>query len=174
MKKILSLLLVLSLILSFAACGNEKVIDVKLSYNDNTEGAKTIGIEFSYPEEAGIEAEIDTDYAELVDEEEGYALKIALYEDEDYKTKDEWAKEMEVSYKEVDLLGYKGHSYNDVGGFTMFLLLETAGENFRYVKFDLDGDFYDEEAENFFYDNKEIQKVVNSFKYLGEIEDVAE
>lgn len=174
MKKILSVVLTGLFILMLVSCAPGG-IKVDLTYNNGTSDAKTIGAEFYYPEDAGYEITAEVDFAELYDAEEDYTLQISLYDDERYVSEKAWAEEnVADSYKEVEMLGYSGYSYNTVGGFSMFLVVEEPEESYRYVAFELENSHGGEEAEKFFNESKEVQDVVKSFKYLGEIQETAE
>lgn len=168
MKNLLKIIMAGVLMISLAACGNSGT-KVDLSYSS---GEKTYGAEFYYPDNSDIELYTEEDYAELNDNTEEYTFEIGLYESDDYEYSQNWAKEqLPDSYKETEVAGYKGYSYSTVSEYTLILPLEEVEEGvFRYVEFELQIDGNAEETEKFFNENKDIQSVMKSFKYLGDIE----
>lgn len=169
MKKLLAVVLVGLMILSLAACGdNGTKVDLRYS-----SGEKTYGVEFYYPNNSDIEIFTEEDYAELNDNVEEYTFEIGLYEDDDYEYSQNWAKEqLPDSYKETEVVGYKGYSYSTVSEYTLVLPLEEVEDGtFRYVELELQIDGNAEETEKFFNENKDIQSIMKSFKYLDDIEE---
>ena len=171
MKKLLSVILAGLMVLSMTACGGGT--KVSLSYNSGYENSKTFGVEFTYPDNADIELYTEEDYAEINDNVEEYTFEIAIYEDDDYEYSENWAKESVAdTYKEVEVLGYKGYSYSIVSEYTVILPFEEVEEGvFRYVELELQIDGDAEETEKFFNENKDIQSILKSMKYLGNIEE---
>ena len=100
-------------------------------------------------------------------------FEISLYEDDDYEYSQNWAKEnVSDSYQETEVAGFKGYSYSTASEYTLILPLEEVEEGtFRYVELELQIDGNAEETKNFFNENKDIQSIMNSFKYLGDVEE---
>ena len=62
MKKLLSVILMVTLVLSLAACGGNKGAKITL-YEDTWEGENVkLAVDFYYPEDAGITLEGDEEY----------------------------------------------------------------------------------------------------------------
>lgn len=168
MRKLLAVILAGLMLLSLAACGDSGT-KVDLRYD----GEKTYGVEFYYPNNSDIEIYTEEDYAELNDNTEEYTFEISLYEDDDYEYSQNWAKEnVSDSYQETEVAGFKGYSYSTASEYTLILPLEEVEEGtFRYVELELQIDGNAEETKNFFNENKDIQSIMNSFKYLGDVEE---
>ena len=169
MKKLSAVILAGLMVLSLSACG-DKGTKVDLSYSS---GEKSYGVEFYYPNNSDIELYTEEDYAELNDNTEEYTFEIGLYEDDDYEYSQNWAKEnVSDSYQETEVAGFKGYSYSTVSEYTLVLPIEEVEEGtFRYVELELQIDGNAEETKKFFNENKDIQSIMKSFKYLGDIEE---
>ena len=136
MKKILALLLVVSMVFALAACRNNdgaKKEDAPTGVKMNLETLPTSGIdyvlktEFYYPENSGITVEYnETDCIALADEGDEYIMMLKIAEDEDYEYTRDWAIESygEEAIKDVKLGELDAYMYCGIDSYNLCALLE--------------------------------------------------
>jgi hypothetical protein len=183
MKKILALLLAVSMVFALAACGNNdgaKKEDAPAGVKMNLETRPTSAIdyvlktEFYYPENSGITVEYnETDCIALADEGDGYIMMLKIAEDEDYEYTKDWVIETygEEAIKDVKLGELDAYMYCGLDSYNLCALLEkdATEEGHRYVTIEIGTPCEsEEEIVKFVNDNTEIQHILKSFKYIGE------
>lgn len=165
MKKILALLLAVSMVFALAACGSS---GTKVTVENDD---KTISIELSYPENAGIELGGEGAYVDFTDDEEQYYVFVELFEHDMYDYYKSGAVEDET-FTETKIGGYYAYSTDDGDSmYTTILFEEEPVEDnvYRYAEIQIDGPLNtDTDIKDFVKGNKEIQSILNSIKYLGE------
>ena len=165
MKKLLAFILVGIMVLSFASCGSSGTKVTLENYE------KTISIELAYPENAGILVDCGEDYIDFTDDEEQYFVNIELYEHDMYEYyKSEDAED--ETFTESTIGGCYAYSVDDGDSmYTTVLFEEEPIEDdvYRYARIQIDGPLNtDKDIKDFVKENKEIQGILNSIKYLGE------
>ena len=130
MKKLLSVILMVTLVLSLAACGS-KGTKITL-YEDTWEGENVkLAVDFYYPEGADITLEGDEEYPNWIDmkyNSKNITIGPALFEDTTFDANKEYAKENEDTYEEFELNGYDCYAYEDFGGYCIYVHLEEVSE----------------------------------------------
>lgn len=187
MKKLLAIVLVGMMVLSFAACGGgakvEEKTGVKVTFYEESwetweEGNENLrlAVDFYYPEDAGIEVEIDEEYpnwGKLYYTDKNILISPSLFEDTTFDDNKEYAKENEDTYTEFELNGYNCYAYEDFGGYWIYVHIEEVSENTdRYLVIDTSvidysKDYVEGVAQ---YEDEDIKKIVNSFEYRGLVE----
>ena len=169
MKKLLSVLFALTLVLSLAACGGggPTVTMTQVCDGDETMNATvTVGYkDGTTPSETGADA------AELINEEKDFSVEFYLYFDNglDYFVDD--AKTQET-YKEVKYSGFDGYMYQcDDYEYEICLYLDEKDDYdvylFAYVA--PGSELIDTETTDMekIFNQKEVQDILNSVKYKG-------
>ena len=169
MKKLLSVILALTLVLSLAACGGggPTVTMTQVCDGDETMNATvTVGYkDGTTPSETGA------DEAELINEEKDFSVEFYLYFDNGlyYFVAD--AKE-EKTYKEVKYSGFNGYMYQcDDYEYEICLYLEKKDDYdvylFAYVA--PGSQLIDTETTNMedLFRQEDVQNILNSVKYEG-------
>lgn len=169
MKKLLSVILALTLVLSLAACsgGGPTVTMTQVCDGDETMNATvTVGYK-----DGTTPSEAEADEAELINEEKDFSVEFYLYFDNglDYFVDD--AKTQET-YKEVKYSGFDGYMYQcDDYEYEICLYLEEKDDYdvylFAYVA--PGSELIDTETTDMekIFNQKEVQDILNSVKYKG-------
>lgn len=180
MKKLLTVILAVILVLSLVSCGAPKGIKANVYSYEEIGTVPVIGAEVYYPENAGLEPGGSLDYLMIDDKEEGYGFSVILNEDESYPAKKELDKSYyggEGAYEEVKYAGYEGYATFNNGYYTINLLLEEepSDKGYRFAEIEVETSFESfDEASKFVKEHKEIQQMIKSFKYLGVVEEIVE
>ena len=177
MKKLLSVILMVTLVLSLAACGGNKGEKITL-YEDTWEGEDVkLAVDFYYPEGADIEIEFDEEYpnnAEISYTSKNIQINPALFEDTTFDANKEYSKENEDTYEEFKLNGYDCYAYEDFGGYWIYVHLEEVSETTdRYLVIDTEAIDYSKDGTpegKAQYEDKDIKKIMESFEYRGMVE----
>ena len=169
MKKLLSVILALTLVLSLAACGGggKAVTMTQVCDGDETMNATvTVGYK-----DGTTPSETEAYEAELINEEKDFSVEFYLYFDNglDYFVDD--AKTQET-YKEVKYSGFNGYMYQcDDYEYEICLYLEEKDDYdvylFAYVA--PGSELIDTETTDMekIFNQKEVQDILNSVKYKG-------
>ena len=169
MKKLLSVILAITLVLSLVACGGggPSVTMVQVCDDDETMSATvTVG----YKDGTTV-SETGADEAELINEEKDFSVEFYLYFDNglDYFVDD--AKTQET-YKEVKYSGFDGYMYQcDDYEYEICLYLDEKDDYdvylFAYVA--PGSELIDTETTDMekIFNQKEVQDILNSVKYKG-------
>ncbi len=176
MKKALTLILAVALVLSLTACG-DKGVKVTL-YEDTWEGENVkLAVDFYYPEGADITLEGDEEYPNWIDMNmNGKNIQIspAIFEDTTFDANKEYDKENQDTYKEFKINGYDCYGYEAFGGYWIYVHLEEVSETTdRYLVIDTETIDYsvDGTPEGIGqYEDKDIKTIVESFEYRGVVE----
>ena len=168
MKKLLAFILAGVMVLSLAACGSNGAKGVKVTLTNEED---TIAAEIAYPENAGIEQSGNELSLDLEDQEEGYYMNIEIYEHDLYEYYKSGAEEDET-FAETKIGGKYAFTTDDGDSMQIYVLLEdqpVEDDVYRYASILIDGPLNtDTDIKDFVKDNKDIQSILNSFKYLGE------
>lgn len=169
MKKLLSVILALTSVLSLAACGGggPTVTMTQVCDDDETMNATvTVGYK-----DGTTPSEAEAYEAELINEEKDFSVEFYLYFDNglDYFIDD--AKTQET-YKEVKYSGFDGYMYQcDDYEYEICLYLEEKDDYdvylFAYVA--PGSELIDTETTDMekIFNQKEVQDILNSVKYKG-------
>ena len=169
MKKLLSVILALTLVLSLAACsgGGPTVKMTQVCDGDETMNATvTVGYK-----DGTTPSETEAYEAELINEEKDFSVEFYLYFDNglDYFVDD--AKK-EETYKEVKYSGFNGYMYQcDDYEYEICLYLEEKDDYdvylFAYVA--PGSQLIDTETTNMedLFRQEDVQNILNSVKYKG-------
>lgn len=176
MKRLLSVILAITLVLSLAACGSkgEKVT----LYAESWEGDNVrLAVDFYYPEDAGITLEGDEEYPNWIDmhyTDKNITISPAIFEDTTFDANKEYDKENEETFTEFELNGYDCYAYESFGGYWIYVHLEEVSETTdRYLVIDTETIDYsiDGTPEGIGqYQVEEIKKIIESFEYRGVVE----
>lgn len=177
MKKLLSVILMVTLVLSLAACGGNKGKKITL-YEETYEGDNVrLAADFYYPEGADITLEGEEEYPNWIDmdyESKNITIGPALFEDTTFDSNKEYAKENEDTYEEFKLNGYDCYAYEDFGGYCIYVHLEEVSETTdRYLVIDtetIDYSIDDTPEGKAQYEDKDIKKIIESFEYRGVVD----
>jgi len=165
MKKLLSVMLMITLVLSLAACGGDNKGAKITLYEDTWESDNVkLAVDFYYPEDAGITLEGDEEYPNWIDmkyESKNITIGPAIFEDTTFDSNKEYAKENEDTYEEF-------------GGYCIYVHLEEVSEttdrylviNTETIDYSKDGTPEDKAQ----YEDEDIKKIVDSFEYRGVVE----
>ena len=169
MKKLLSVILAITLVLSLAACGGggPTVTMTQVCDGDETMNATvTVGYK-----DGTTPSEAEADEAELVNEEKDFSVEFYLYFDNglDYFVDD---AKTEETYKEVKYSGFNGYMYQyDDYEYEICLYLDEKDDYdvylFAYVAPGselIDTETTDMEA---LFNQEDVQNILNSVKYEG-------
>ena len=174
MKKLLSIILAITLVLSLVACGGSKGAKYTL-YAETYDGDDVrLAVDFYYPEGANITLEGDEEYPNWIDmkyESKNITIGPALFEDTTFDANKEYAKENEDTYEEFKLNGYDCYAYEAFGGYCIYVHLEEVSETTdRYIVIDtetIDYSMDDTPEGKAQYEDKDIKKIIDSFEYRG-------
>ena len=178
MKKLFSIILVVTLVLSLSACGGGNKGEKITLYEDTWEGENVkLAVDFYYPEGADITLEGDEEYPNWIDmkyNSKNITIGPALFEDTTFDANKEYAKENEDTYEEFELNGYDCYAYEDFGGYCIYVHLEEVSEttdrylviNTETIDYSKDGTPEDKDQ----YEDEDIKKIVDSFEYRGVVE----
>ena len=177
MKKLLSVILMVALVLSLTACGGNKGEKVTL-YEDTWEGENVkLAVDFYYPEGEGITLERDEEYPNWIDmkyDSKNITIGPAIFEDTTYDANKEYAKEDEDTYEEFELNGYDCYGYEAFGGYYIVVHLEEVSETTdRYLVIDTETIDYSKDGTpegKAQYEDKDIKKIIESFEYRGVVD----
>ena len=177
MKKLLSVILMITLVLSLAACGGSKGEKITL-YEETYEGDNVrLAVDFYYPEGADITLEGDEDYPNWIDmkyESKNITIGPSIFEDTTFDANKEYAKENEDTYEEFELNGYDCYAYEDFGGYWIYVHLEEVSETTdRYLVIDTETIDYSKDGTpegKAQYEDVDIKKIMESFEYRGVVE----
>ena len=168
MKKLLSVILALTLILSLTACGGGKTVTITQICDGDEIMKATVTVGYK---DGTVPFETDTDEAELVNEEKDFSIEFYLYFDNglDYFVDD---AKLEDTYKEVKYSGFNGYMYEyDEFEYEICLYLDETDEYdvylFAYVA--PGSDLIDTETTDMeaLFNQAEVQNILNSVKYKG-------
>ena len=177
MKKLLSVILMVTLVLSLAACGGNKGEKITL-YEDTWEGENVkLAVDFYYPEGADITLEGDEEYPNWIDTKyhsKNITIGPALFEAATFDANKEYAKENEDTYDEFKLNGYDCYGFDDFGGYCIYVHFEEVSETTdRYMVINTETIDYSKDGtpENKAqYEDEDIKKIIESFEYRGVVE----
>ena len=169
MKKLLSVILALTLVLSLAACssGGKTVTMTQVCDDDETMNATvTVGYK-----DGTTPSEAEADEAELINEEKDFSVEFYLYFDNGLEYFVDDAKK-EETYKEVKYSGFNGYMYQcDDYEYEICLYLEKKDDYdvylFAYVA--PGSQLIDTETTNMedLFRQEDVQNILNSVKYKG-------
>lgn len=177
MKKLLSVILTTTLVLSLVACGGNKGKKITL-YEETWEGDDVrLAVDFYYPEDADMSIEGDEEYPNWVDmkyESKNITISPAIFEDTTFDANKEYSKENEDTYEEFELNGYDCYAYEEFGGYCIYVHFEEVSEttdrymviNTETIDYSIDGTPEDKAQ----YEDEDIKKIVDSFEYRGLVE----
>ena len=176
MKKLLSVILMITLVLSLAACGGNKGEKITL-YEDTWEGDNVkLAVDFYYPEDAGITLEGDEEYPNWIDmkyESKNIAICPTIFEDTTFDANKEYAKENEDGYQEFKIKSYNCYGYESFGGYWIYVHLEEVSETTdRYMIIDTSIIDYSKDTPEGIahYEDADIKKIIESFEVQGIVE----
>ncbi len=177
MKRLSGIILVVTLVLSLAACGGNKGEKITL-YEETYEGDNVrLAVDFFYPEDAGITFEGEEDYPNWIDmnyESKNITIGPALFEDTTFDSNKEYSKENEDTYEEFKLNGYDCYAYEEFGGYCIYVHLEEVSETTdRYLVINTETIDYSKDGTpegKAQYEDKDIRKIMESFEYRGIVE----
>ncbi|MBE7043520.1 MAG: hypothetical protein E7399_08570 [Ruminococcaceae bacterium] len=176
MKKILSVLLIGIMMLSFAACGGNKGEEINLMQKTWEGDDVKVSAKLYYSPESDIlvENEEEKPYKTLITNEElNYKMEILLWEDTTFDNNKKSGKERMDTFTEFKVDKFDSYGYEEMKGYTAFVHLEEVSETTdRYMevrirKISLDEDSM-EGAE--FFENEEIRGIIDSLEYEGVVE----
>ena len=169
MKKFLSFILAITLVLSLAACssGGKTVTMTQVCDDDETMNATvTVGYK-----DGTTPSEAEADEAELINEEKDFSVEFYLYFDNGLEYFVDDAKK-EETYKEVKYSGFNGYMYQcDDYEYEICLYLEKKDDYdvylFAYVA--PGSQLIDTETTNMedLFRQEDVQNILNSVKYKG-------
>ena len=169
MKKFLSFILAITLVLSLAACssGGKTVTMTQVCDDDETMNATvTVGYK-----DGTTPSEAEADEAELINEEKDFSVEFYLYFDNGLEYFVDDAKK-EETYKEVKYSGFNGYMYQcDDYEYEICLYLEKKDDYdvylFAYVA--PGSQLIDTETTNMedLFRHEDVQNILNSVKYKG-------
>jgi len=176
MKKILSTIFAIVLVLSLVACGGNKGKKLTL-YAETWEGDDVrLAVDFYYPEDAGITLEGDEENPNWIDmcyESKNIKISPALFEDTTFDANKEYAKENEETYKEFKIDKYNCYGYEDFGGYWIYVHLEEVSETTdRYLVISTEVIDYSKDTPEGIahYEDEDIKKIIESFEYQNLVE----
>lgn len=176
MKKLLSVILMVTLALSFAACGGKDGKKLTL-YAETWEGDDVrLAVDFYYPEDAGIVLEGDEENPNWIDmhyESKNITISPAIFEDTTFDNNKEYDRENEETFKEFKIGKYNCYGYESFGGYWIYVHLEEVSETTdRYLVIDTEVIDYSKDTPEGIahYEDEDIKKIIESFDYLGVVE----
>ncbi len=177
MKKLLSVILAVTLVLSLAACGGNKGKKITL-YGETWEGDNVrLAVDFYYPEDADITLEGEEEYPNWIDihyNDKNITISPAIFEDTTFDANKEYDKAGEETYEEFQINGYDCYGYESFGGYWIYVHLEEVSETTdRYLVIDTETIDYSKDGtpeDKAQYEDEDIKKIIESFEYRGVVE----
>lgn len=170
MKKLLSVILALTLVLSLAACGgggNTVTLTQVCGGDETISATATVGYSGST-----VAEEYSEDQADLLNEEKDFSMEFYMFFDDSYESYKWAASESGEGYKEVQYSGYEGYmQLYDEFEYEVCLKLADEGDYqaylFAYVA--PGSDLIDTETTDIeaIFNQQEVQDILNSIKYKG-------
>ncbi|MBR3934837.1 MAG: hypothetical protein IKJ68_13145 [Clostridia bacterium] len=179
MKKLLPLILVVVMILTFVSCGKDEPKKENTGkkvtlYGETTqEDGKALAVDFFYPENDDVTLDSKEEYINCVDinyNSKNIAVSPAIFEDTTFNENKEYAKENEETYKEFKINGYDCYGYEDFGGYWIYVHLEELSDTtniYLVIETKLIDFTKDTPQGVAHYEDKDLKKIIESFEYHG-------
>lgn len=182
MKKLLSLLLALTMVFTLVACGGEKDVEpenntpaqeepagVKVELQSYPKEGETTAMKavVYYPEDSGIKDSGYPEDKELKNLDENYRINIKSYQDDEFEDVRMKYKNFYSNYAETEFLGYKAITSENADYYNIAVQFE---EN-RYMEIIVCSvGESDKSAKEIYESVPAIKATINTLEYLGEVE----